>query len=106
MSDIYTHVQALNTCHLCTIAARLGRVIKWDPVNEQILDDDQATTRCECSARAVRWPRQQRKQIESCGSRRVRESSWQEAATANRMARPVCTSSFRVTRLCAASRGS
>jgi predicted dehydrogenase len=40
--DVFSHVQALNTCHLCTIAARLGRVIKWDPKAEKILGDDQA----------------------------------------------------------------
>lgn len=42
VSDVFSHVQALNTCHLCSIAARLGRVIKWDPKNERILDDEQA----------------------------------------------------------------
>jgi len=42
VSDIESHVQALNCCHLCTIAARLGREIKWDPVVERVLDDEQA----------------------------------------------------------------
>ena len=42
VSDVYSHVQALNTCHLCAIAARLGRVIKWDPKAENIVGDDQA----------------------------------------------------------------
>lgn len=39
MSDVFTHVQAMNVCHLCSIAARLNRVIKWDPVTETIKDD-------------------------------------------------------------------
>ncbi len=42
VSDAFTHVQMMNTCHLCTIAARLGRKISWDPVAEQITGDDQA----------------------------------------------------------------
>jgi predicted dehydrogenase len=42
VSDVYSHVQMMNTCHLCAIAARLGRVIKWDPKEEKILDDEQA----------------------------------------------------------------
>lgn len=44
MSDVFTHVQAMNICHLCSIAARLNRVIKWDPVSETILDDPLAMT--------------------------------------------------------------
>jgi predicted dehydrogenase len=42
ISDVVSHVQAMNTCHLCAIAVRLGRVIRWDPKTENILDDDQA----------------------------------------------------------------
>ncbi len=42
VSDVFSHVQAMSTCHLSAIAARLGRVIKWDPKNEQILEDEQA----------------------------------------------------------------
>lgn len=42
VSDVYSHVQAMSTCHLAAIAARLGRVIKWNPKSEQILDDPQA----------------------------------------------------------------
>jgi predicted dehydrogenase len=42
VSDVFTHVQAMNTCHLAAIAARLGRTIKWDPKAEKIEGDDQA----------------------------------------------------------------
>jgi predicted dehydrogenase len=42
VSDVYSHVQMMNTCHLAAIAARLGRVIKWDPKAEKIVDDEQA----------------------------------------------------------------
>jgi predicted dehydrogenase len=42
VSDVFSHVQIMNTCHLCAIAARLGRVIRWDPQAEEIIGDDQA----------------------------------------------------------------
>jgi hypothetical protein len=42
VSDVFSHVQAMNTCHLSAIAARLGRTIKWDPKAEQIVGDDEA----------------------------------------------------------------
>lgn len=42
VSDVFTHVQAMNTCHLAAIAARLNRVVNWDPVNEQIIGDELA----------------------------------------------------------------
>ena len=44
VSDVWSHVQALNCCHLCGISARLGREIKWDPKTEQIVGDDQAAS--------------------------------------------------------------
>ena len=42
VSDVYSHVQTMHTCHLCAIAARLGRVIRWDPKAEKIVGDEQA----------------------------------------------------------------
>lgn len=42
VSDVFSHVQAMNTCHLTAIAARLGRSIKWDPKAEKIVGDEQA----------------------------------------------------------------
>ncbi|MCP4302081.1 MAG: Gfo/Idh/MocA family oxidoreductase [Gammaproteobacteria bacterium] len=44
VSDVFSHVQAMNTCHLCTIAARLGRKIQWDPAAEQIVGDELAAS--------------------------------------------------------------
>ncbi|HSG70304.1 MAG TPA: gfo/Idh/MocA family oxidoreductase, partial [Planctomycetaceae bacterium] len=55
VSDVFSHVQAMNTCHLAAIAARLDRVIKWDPREEKIVDDDQA---------AAFFSREQRKGFE------------------------------------------
>ena len=42
VSDVYSHVQIMNTCHLAAIAGRLNRVVKWDPKNEVIVDDKEA----------------------------------------------------------------
>ncbi len=52
VSDVFSHVQAMSTCHLSAIAARLGRVIYWDPQSEEILRDEEA------SAFFARTPRQ------------------------------------------------
>ncbi|MGI9517619.1 MAG: Gfo/Idh/MocA family protein [Pirellulaceae bacterium] len=52
VSDVYSHVQAMSTCHLAAIAARLNRVIRWDPVKEQITGDEQA------AAMVARTPRE------------------------------------------------
>ena len=44
VSDVLSHVQTMNSCHLAAIAARLGRVVKWDPQAEKIVGDDQAAS--------------------------------------------------------------
>ena len=44
VSDVFSHVQTMNSCHLAAIAARLGRKITWDPKAEQITGDDEAAT--------------------------------------------------------------
>ncbi len=38
VSDVFTHVQAMNVCHLCTISARLEREVAWDPKTEKTGD--------------------------------------------------------------------
>ena len=42
ISDVHSHMQALNVCHLAGISARLGRDLAWDATSEQITGDDQA----------------------------------------------------------------
>jgi len=42
VSDVYSHVQMMNTCHLAAIAGRLNRTIKWNPKTEEIVGDEQA----------------------------------------------------------------
>jgi predicted dehydrogenase len=44
VSDVFSHIMAMNTCHLAAIAARLGRAITWDPAAEKITGDDQAAS--------------------------------------------------------------
>ena len=38
VSDVDSHVNAMNVCHLCAIAARLGREVGWDSKNEKTGD--------------------------------------------------------------------
>ena len=42
ISDVHSHMRALNICHLAGICARVGREIKWDDKTEQIVGDDVA----------------------------------------------------------------
>lgn len=42
ISDVDSHMQMLNICHLAGISARLGRGLKWDDSTEQIVGDEQA----------------------------------------------------------------
>ena len=44
ISDVHTHMEALNVCHLAGIAARLGREIKWDDEAGIIVGDDVANS--------------------------------------------------------------
>jgi predicted dehydrogenase len=42
ISDVNSHMRALNVCHLAGISARLGRSINWNNESEQIVGDEQA----------------------------------------------------------------
>jgi predicted dehydrogenase len=42
ISDVYTHHQALTTCHLANIALRLGRPLNWDAKTHTITGDPAA----------------------------------------------------------------
>ena len=44
ISDVHSHMSGLNLCHLAGISGRLGRDLKWDGENEQILGDEQANS--------------------------------------------------------------
>ena len=42
ISDVHSHMKALNICHLAGISARLGRTLAWDAAAERITGDEQA----------------------------------------------------------------
>ena len=44
LSDAFSHTYSMNVCHLAVIAARLGRVIRWNPETETIEGDDVAAS--------------------------------------------------------------
>jgi predicted dehydrogenase len=44
ISDVWTHNRMLEICHLSNIAMRLNRPVKWDPVQRQIIGDEQANS--------------------------------------------------------------
>lgn len=52
VSDVFSHTQMLDTCHLAVIAGRLGRKITWDAKAEKITGDDQAAAMQGRKARA------------------------------------------------------
>ncbi len=39
VSDVFTHTQAMNVCHLSAITARLNREVAWNPETEKTGDD-------------------------------------------------------------------
>ena len=42
ISDVFTHVVAMNACHTANIAMLLGRKVKWDQEKHEFLGDDEA----------------------------------------------------------------
>jgi len=44
ISDVWTHNRMLEICHLSNIAMRLNRPVKWDPVQREIIGDEQANS--------------------------------------------------------------
>jgi hypothetical protein len=44
ISDVHSHMQMLNVCHLAGISARLGRDLKWDDAKEEIVGDSEANS--------------------------------------------------------------
>ncbi len=42
ISDVHSHMEMLDICHLAGISGRLGRELKWDSVSKQIVGDEEA----------------------------------------------------------------
>ena len=44
VSDVLGSHRTVSTCHLGNISMRLGRPLKWEPTQEEIIDDEEANT--------------------------------------------------------------
>jgi len=42
-SDVFTNHRSISICHLCNIAMRLKRKLRWDPVKENFIGDAEAS---------------------------------------------------------------
>jgi len=43
ISDVWTHTNSVNACHMANIAMLLGRKVRWDPEKYDFVDDPQAS---------------------------------------------------------------
>ena len=43
ISDVWSHHRSVSVCHLANLAMRLRRTLKWDPVKEDFIGDEQAS---------------------------------------------------------------
>lgn len=44
ISDVPSHIEALNVCHIAAICARLGRKLEWDSTKEEFVNDEVANS--------------------------------------------------------------
>jgi len=42
ISDVFSHHRSVSACHLCNVAMRLKRKLRWDPEKEDFVGDDEA----------------------------------------------------------------
>ena len=42
ISDVWTHTNSVNACHMANLAMLLARKLRWDPEKYQFVDDDEA----------------------------------------------------------------
>jgi myo-inositol 2-dehydrogenase / D-chiro-inositol 1-dehydrogenase len=42
ISDVFTHCNSVNACHMTNISMLLGRKIQWDPAKQEFIGDDEA----------------------------------------------------------------
>jgi predicted dehydrogenase len=42
VSDVFTHTNSVNSCHMANIAMLLGRKVRWDPEKYEFVGDDEA----------------------------------------------------------------
>jgi predicted dehydrogenase len=53
ISDVFTHHRAVSACHLCNLAMRLRRALRWDPAKQDFPGDAEASSML---SRAQRQP--------------------------------------------------
>ncbi len=53
ISDVVSQHRSVSACHLANISIRLGRPVKWDPLQEEMIGDPQATSMLSRPSRAV-----------------------------------------------------
>jgi len=44
ISDCFSHHRSVSVCHLANIAMALDRKLAWDPVKEDFVNDEQASS--------------------------------------------------------------
>jgi predicted dehydrogenase len=42
ISDVYSHCNSVNACHMANISMLLGRKVQWDSQKQEFIDDDEA----------------------------------------------------------------
>jgi predicted dehydrogenase len=42
ISDVYSHCNSVNACHMANISMLLDHKVKWDPQKQEFIDDDEA----------------------------------------------------------------
>ncbi len=52
VSDVFSHHRELSSCHMCNIAMLLGRTLRWDPVKEDFIGDEEASSMVSRTQRA------------------------------------------------------
>ena len=43
ISDVFTHCNSVDACHMANITMLLGRKLQWDPVKEDFIGDAEAS---------------------------------------------------------------
>jgi predicted dehydrogenase len=46
VSDVFSHADTMDACHICNINLLLGRDLKWDPQQKVFVGDDEANKLC------------------------------------------------------------
>jgi myo-inositol 2-dehydrogenase/D-chiro-inositol 1-dehydrogenase len=56
ISDVWTHINSVNACHIANIAMLLGRKVRFDPAKYEFIDDSEANAMMSRKTRAAWAP--------------------------------------------------